>query len=149
VAAHRARRSVLVLGVLVAAGLARPAAGEETASRGLSLFRGELPLAGRLYTQSEDMPDAVTRCANCHALGTAQPVANSTAPRLDATYLVVARTRRGVPRIAYDAAAFCALLRTGIDPAHVLISVEMPRYALGDTDCKALWQAITDSADAR
>lgn len=136
----------MLLGAALAA-VAHPAAGGDLDARGLRLFRGELPLAGRLYTQSEDLPDAVTRCANCHAHGQSAPVANSTAPRLDAAFLIAPRSRRGGPRFAYDGASFCSVLRSGIDPTRVLISVEMPRFALADADCAALWRLVTTDAD--
>jgi hypothetical protein len=35
------------------------------------------------------------------------------------------------------------LLRRGVDPAFVMISVEMPRYTIDDADCKALWRYVT------
>ena len=36
----------------------------------------------------------------------------------------------------------CALLRTGLDPAYVLINVAMPRYTLNERDCTALWRYL-------
>lgn len=48
------------------------------------------------------------------------------------------RTRRGGPPSAFDEASLCRLLRTGVDPAQVLISTTMPRYTVSDVQCRQL-----------
>ncbi len=35
------------------------------------------------------------------------------------------------------------MLRDGVDPAYVLLNVEMPRYRISDGDCAALWHFLT------
>jgi hypothetical protein len=60
-------------------------------------------------------------------------------PTLTPALLTVAVRRRGGPPSRYDAASLCALLRTGVDPAHVIILRTMPRYDISDADCRSLW----------
>ena len=128
--------------------------------RGRQLFHGEAPLAGRITGHTSDLPPQASRCANCHARGTAPPAgvgrslpaasststasasaaaASSFGPALDATLLLRDVARRGGPPSRYDEAAFCKLLDTGIDPAYIIIPRTMPRYTLSAADCKALW----------
>lgn len=116
------------------------------ATRGAQLFAGGAPLQGRLYTQSEDLPAAAARCANCHSHGSSATVPYSNAPRLTREWLQENRRRRGGPRSHYDLAGFCALLRTGIGPEHIVINIQMPRYALSDEDCRSLWVFLTEDA---
>jgi hypothetical protein len=59
--------------------------------------------------------------------------------------MVQPRARRGGPPSNYDREGFCALLRRGIDPAFVMISVEMPRYTIDDASCRALWRYLIGS----
>ena len=51
--------------------------------------------------------------------------------------------RRGGPPSRYDAAGLCTLLRSGVDPAHVIILRTMPRYDINDADCQSLWLHLT------
>ncbi len=136
-------------GVLAAAALlVLSSAQAEHEPTGAKLFAGAAPLNGRLYTQSEDLPDTLVACANCHAHGRSPAVPRSTAPRLDKAFLTEPRHRRGGPRVAYDSLSFCAVVRSGIDPVHVVINVQMPRYRLTDEHCAALWRYLTESDDA-
>jgi hypothetical protein len=114
------------------------------ASQGDKLFSGATALHGRLYTQSDEMPSAVVRCANCHSHGRSEAVAYTNAPRLTREWLVEDRRRRGGPKSHYDTQKFCALLRTGVGPDHIVINVEMPRYVLTDEECGSLWAFLTD-----
>ena len=118
--------------------------------RGGALWRGELPLMARIAGHAQALPTAAARCVNCHAsaavasAGSATLVAlDSAAPVLTAAQLRTARSRRGGPASRYDAQAFCTLLHTGVDPAGVLLSREMPRYTLEPRDCQALWTHLT------
>jgi hypothetical protein len=70
-------------------------------------------------------------------------VPRSQAPRLTHDLLLVRHARRGGPPSNYDRDGLCTLLRRGVDPAHVMISVEMPRYTIDDSDCHALWRYLT------
>jgi hypothetical protein len=54
--------------------------------------------------------------------------------------------RRGGPPSAFDRDTFCRLLRTGVDPAWVVVDVSMPRYALSDEQCHALWTHLLEGA---
>ena len=118
------------------------------ATRGGGLFTGTSPLQGRLYTQSEDLPAAAVRCANCHSHASSPSVPYSNAPRLTREWLQEDRRRHGGPRSHYDLAGFCSLLRTGIGPDRIVINIQMPRYALGDEDCRSLWVFLTEEPSA-
>jgi len=112
-------------------------------ARGQALFRGDIEMLGRIRSHLEVLPSAVIRCSNCHAAGTEPDVPRSLAPRLTHDLLLAPRARRGGPLSIYDRAAFCTLLQHGIDPAHVVVSEEMPVYVLSDEDCHALWRYVT------
>jgi hypothetical protein len=114
---------------------------------GQSLFAGQIELHGRIYTHTADLPPTVVRCANCHSVAAGEDIPGSLAPRLTRDVLLRPRTRRGGPASFYDRDRFCTLLRRGVDPASVLISVEMPRYAIDDASCHALWRYVTGDAD--
>lgn len=104
--------------------------------QGQALFDGRRPLQAHLYGDADPLPTLASACANCHrdgqALGTA----------LRADTLATAQPRRGGPPSRYDEAAFCATLRSGVDPAGVMLPKAMPRYALADDDCQALWRLV-------
>ena len=113
-------------------------------SRGARLFDGTEPLAGTLAGHSAPLPAAATRCSQCHA-GPGEPAAtgSSFAPPLDRRQLREARPRRGGPPVAYEAATFCRTLRTGVDPAHVVLPRAMPRFEVDDVQCASLWDYLT------
>lgn len=112
-------------------------------THGEALWRGERPLAGQIAGHAQAMPAAALRCINCHGGGPG--AAPGDAPRLDAVTLTRPLARRGGPPSVYDEQAFCRLLRTGIDPAAVLLPREMPRYRIDDHDCAALWRHLVAS----
>jgi len=109
---------------------------------GQALFAGDLALHGRIRTHLVDLPPQVVVCGNCHAAGHGPEVARSLAPRLTRELLLAPRARRGGPVTTYNEDRFCTLLRKGIDPSYVLLSVEMPIYTMDDSDCRALWQFV-------
>ncbi|MFM2347474.1 MAG: hypothetical protein RL654_2227 [Pseudomonadota bacterium] len=109
-------------------------------THGEALWRGERPLAGQIAGHAQAMPVAALRCINCHGGGLG--AVPGSAPRLDAATLTRPLARRGGPPSVYDERAFCQLLRTGIDPAAVLLPREMPRYRIDDHDCAALWRHL-------
>jgi hypothetical protein len=115
---------------------------------GQDLFEGKIDLQGRIRTHVADLPPEVVRCGNCHAVANEPDVPRSLAPRLTHDLLIARRSRRGGPASNYDRNSFCTLLREGFDPAHVLISVEMPRYTLDDTNCAALWRFVIGTEHA-
>jgi hypothetical protein len=121
-------------------------AGESVTLRGFALFSGAAPLQGTIVGHSSVLPPAAARCINCHAIGTAVPAsAASFGPLLTPQGLTGAVARRGGPPSRYDAPAFCRLLRQGVDPAWVIVPRSMPRYALSDADCHALWTHLTET----
>ena len=113
------------------------------------LFHGEAALAARIVGHTMLLPATVSRCMNCHETrstavsAAASAVAGGQAgrygPALDHATLAQPLARRGGPPSRYDASALCTLLRTGIDPAQVMIPQTMPHYDIADTDCAALW----------
>lgn len=116
------------------------------AEYGQRLFRGAEALRGRISGHSADLPTMASRCANCHlATGgrsTAGPSASASAafgPDLTAESLTQVRSRRGGPPSRYDQRSLCKVLRTGIDPVHIMMPTAMPRYAAPDLECAALW----------
>ncbi len=121
------------------------ASADEEYLRGQALFSGTIDLHGRIYTHVADMPPRVVRCSNCHAVADGPDVPRSLAPRLTASLLILPRARRGGPPSHYSRGGLCTLLRKGLDPAFVMISVEMPRYAIDDVDCAAIWRYLTGS----
>lgn len=143
------RRALVVAGLALAvvagaagvAALQRSADGAAQRERGAALFDGRAPLAGRLVGHELALPALATRCTNCHEAAAA-PAAAASAPfatALDGAHLATSRPRRGGPASAYDETRLCALLRSGTDPAHVMISTTMPRYEITDAQCRDLW----------
>lgn len=121
--------------LVVALALATSSAPASELRAGEAIFVGERALAARLGGDVTPLPPAATRCANCHRDARFGPV-------LDAASLAESRARRGGPPSRYDAASLCRLLRTGVDPADVVITRAMPRYAISDADCAALWHYL-------
>ena len=112
-------------------------------ARGARLFDGTEALAGTLVGHAEAMPASTTRCVQCHAGPKPAPGAlPSLGPPLDRAHLLQVLSRRGGPPTAYDLTAFCHALRRGIDPAHVILPAAMPRFAIDDTRCAALWDYL-------
>jgi hypothetical protein len=121
------------------------------AARGRALFTGQEPLAGRVRDHRSDLPPAVVVCRGCHGGRVVVPpgAPSPPAPPIDRALLLEARSRRGGPPSAYDSAAFCKLLRTGVDPAYVLVAREMPVFDVDDAQCESLWRFLTAQGRAR
>ena len=122
----------------------------DSATRGRQLFEGEFALPARIAGQDFALPAQASRCVNCH--GAARGDAASSAagaqrigPALTPGALTDAVRRRGGPPSRYDAASLCTLLRSGVDPAYVIILRTMPRYEITDADCRSLWLHLIDS----
>lgn len=113
---------------------------------GDALFHGREPVTGRLFGDATPLPAIATKCSNCHEKDNVSPTTGksgkSYAPRLDHAWLTENRVRRGGPASHFDEKSFCALLREGIDPVHIIISTTMPRYELSDGDCTRLWRYL-------
>ena len=135
---------------LATAGAAGLATGEPAASasvaRGARLFDGTEPLAGTLSGHGVPLPAEATRCIQCHE-GPGKPTAapSGFAPPLNRRELREARPRRGGPPVAYQQASFCRTLRTGVDPAHIVLPRAMPRFDVADDQCAALWDYLTQA----
>lgn len=144
----RGRRTALLWAIGLAAGtLGLAAVGATQAApwlKGYALYHGHAPLEGRIAGHAEAMPAAVLGCAGCHDAPRADAAGNRTVPVLGRTVLAVPRVRRGGPDYVYSAESFCTLLRSGIDPAAVMTSRTMPRFAIDDADCAALWTYLED-----
>ena len=117
------------------------------ALQGAALWSGDRPLQARIAGHDQTLPPVAARCINCHG-GTVNPSTEGvgSAPSLTARYLREPLARRGGPSSRYDVAAFCTLLRTGVDPSAVLLPRHMPRYTVSDADCQALWAHLTGGA---
>ena len=140
-----------------AAGFAAAASAASTAptdaASGRQLFDGGTPLTARIVGQDFTLPGRASRCANCHvtkAIDHPEPTAAAArsrrfGPPLTAARLLESMPRRGGPPSRYDRETFCKLLRTGIDPAFVVIDRSMPRYQLDAAQCQALWSHLAGS----
>jgi len=127
----------LLIALCASAALAAWVLQARRVEEGRALYAGERALPGRIVGHDLDLPVQASRCVNCH--GSAATPVEVFAPRLDGGDLMRLQPRRGGPPSRYDAAALCTLLRTGVDPAHVVIPRTMPRYRASDADCEALW----------
>jgi hypothetical protein len=110
-----------------------------SAARGHDLYHGEEALNGRIRGHDDVLPPDTVRCVNCHEAKINARLPGKPAPLIDSALLLEMRHRRGGPPSRYDQAAFCRLLRTGSDPAYILIAREMPAYDLEDAQCASLW----------
>ncbi len=142
------RWSVLALLVLATSASVNGSTG---ATRGRQLFDGELALAARIVGQDFALPAQASRCVNCHDPASAGAASSAVGaqrigPSLTAATLTDLVRRRGGPPSRYDAASLCRLLRSGVDPAHVIILRTMPRYEITDADCRTLWSHLTEPA---
>ena len=123
--------------------------------RGRAIFHGERTVAGKLEGHDSALPALATRCDNCHEARNAAPLNSPNAPSgaavtggagadtfatpLDRERLSTLKPRHGGPKSAYQLAQFCALLRTGVDPAYIIVRTIMPRYDISDAQCADLW----------
>lgn len=139
-------RGLFALAVLATLAPARAAPGD--GELGARLFDGRATLQARLPGGDVALPVAASRCANCHRRDGPAPAASAAGfgPALTSAWLRTRQARRGGPPSAYDAAAFCRVLRTGIDPAQVIIDQRMPRYAASEAECAALWAYLGGSS---
>lgn len=117
--------------------------GRDSSARkqGESLFTGRRPLLGKIRGHQTRLPPHVVVCAHCHVQNVPDAGA-AAAPLIDRALLLEQRERRGGPPSAYDLSSFCKLLRTGVDPAYVLVNRVMPVYEVGDAACASLWEYL-------
>ena len=121
-------------------------AGEVSGSAGQRMFFGETPLQGTIVGHERPLPAALVACANCHPAGSRAALETAIGPRLDKSTTDTGR-RRGGPPSRFTSTTFCRLLRTGVDPAYIVISRQMPRYDLRDDQCFSLWQYLVGLGD--
>ena len=50
------------------------------------------------------------------------------------------------PPSSYDRSSFCRVLRTGIDPASIIVGRIMPVYEIDDVQCSRLFRFLTEGA---
>jgi hypothetical protein len=121
---------------------------ERQLQRGAALFAGDQGISARLVGHEVELPTQASRCINCHELTERAPAVSKesaiAAPSIYASELTHAaltepRVRRGGPASVFDADSLCSLLRTGVDPASIIISTTMPRYRISDAQCADLW----------
>jgi hypothetical protein len=133
---------------LCALAVALSACQSRDAERGRRLFTGDAPMVARVAGHDSTLPPEATRCSNCHATGAGGAPATASAGfggLLTPQRLTGLHARRGGPPSRFDEAGLCRLLRTGVDPAHVVIPGTMPRYDVGEADCRALWAHLSRS----
>ncbi len=147
----RAGRAAILAALLLAAGVLAGCDGGDAAraAQGERLYDGRSPLAGRIHGHAQPLPPVALACTNCHGGAQARPAAEvrvaraaAAGPELDRTSLTSVQPRRGGPATRFELATFCRLLRTGEDPAHVLLPRVMPRYEISDEQCAALWSHL-------
>lgn len=139
-------------------------ADDRRAGEGAAIFKGASPITARVAGDTDALPAIASRCVNCHERPTTAVAGLDVAPRsaangsrntaagasrsgqsgtyasgLDAAWLTTPRIRHGGPATRYDEVSFCTLLRTGVDPAQVVIPPIMPRYDATDAQCASLW----------
>ncbi len=138
---------VLALSCLLRAEAARASAlADASAATGRRMFLGDGPLQGAIAGHPEALPPRLVACANCHGAAAGLEAA-SFGPRLEGPRLTELHGRRGGPPSAFSPASFCRMLRTGVDPASILITRQMPRYTLDDNQCLGLWHYLTETSD--
>ena len=126
-AAVRGRRFRLGGGVSLAGGEAI----YERAQAVVAKVNGETVMAG------------AARCANCHGdLGEGRREGVLVAVPLQRSALMQSHSRRGGPASAYGRASFCRSLRSGVDPAGVVLDTAMPRYDLSDQSRASFWNFV-------
>jgi hypothetical protein len=125
------------------------ACGPSERERGEALFAGTTSVVARMAGHDTVLPGSASRCTNCHGLKRASsPASGATfgatfGPTLSARFLLDARSRRGGPASRFDVASLCRMLRTGVDPASIVIARSMPLYEFSDRDCAALWAYLS------
>jgi hypothetical protein len=135
-----AKWSIGLAALCLSAAAAAQTPAESSAWRGEQLFIGEEPLKGAIVGHDDALPAFASKCVNCHDLAASEKA--NYGSKLTRAALLEAAARRGGPPSRYEARSFCRLLRTGIDPAHILILRAMPRYEIDDAQCLALWNYL-------
>ena len=137
---------VLVIGCLLQTASAGTSANpDSSASTGRRMFLGESSLQGAIAGHAKPLPPQMVPCANCHLGKAGLGSETSFAPTLDRSRMTEPMARRGGPLTVFSLASFCRALRTGVDPAYILITRRMPRYTLSDDQCLGLWRHLLET----
>ncbi len=112
-------------------------------AEGAKLFDGDEALKGRLQGMSFELDASAVRCKNCHTVTAQAVIPGSSAPALTAGMLTSELKRRSGPPSHYTLESFCKLLRTGIDPAYVIVNRQMPRFEIDEEQCGSIWSYLT------
>ncbi len=115
-------------------------------STGRTLFEGKQAIAARMPGHQQVLPPSAARCINCHRDAPDSRSIRGTpalAPRITASLLTSSISRRRGPESKYEIDSFCELVRTGVDPAGVMIEQTMPRYEISNLQCSALWRYLS------
>ena len=151
--AAKARRRLLFAAFATALGFVGCGPSPQV-EQGRLLFVGDRALDASIGGQDLPLPSIASRCVNCHVAAdsnSAAPPASAASGSqafggpLSAQRLTSELSRRGGPPSRFDEAAFCKLLRTGIDPSAIIVTQNMPRYRLSDADCHALWTYLNQT----
>ena len=122
-----------------------PAGPDSSVVMGRQMFFGNEPLLGVITGHTEYLPSKMVSCVSCH-MGAAGPGGSASfAPVLNRLRMTALIARRGGPPSAFSASSFCQMLRTGVDPAYILITRQMPRYRLSDDQCLGLWRYVVET----
>jgi nitrate reductase cytochrome c-type subunit len=109
---------------------------------GEQLYYGGQPLPARVGKDAISAKAA--RCASCHgAARTGAREGATVVSPLHSSDLTGSKARRGGPASSYNPQSFCTALRSGVDPAGILLSQVMPRYEVSDSGCQTLWDYLT------
>lgn len=138
---------VLIISFLLAGTASTPTNAENSAVTGRRMFLGESSLQGVIAGHAELLPPRTVSCGNCHLGGAGVGSASPFAPALDRPRLTDLIARRGGPPTVFTPNSFCQTLRTGVDPAFILITRRMPRYILSDDQCLDLWRYLTETSN--
>lgn len=134
---------VLLLGCFLQTAAAGTSANpDSSAATGRRMFFGEDTLQAAIAGHAESLPPRMVSCSNCHLGEAGLGAGRSFAPLLDRQGMTELVARRGGPPSAFSLASFCRTLRTGVDPAYILITRRMPRYAISDDQCLDLWHYV-------
>ena len=137
--------ALLLLGFWTQAAATGTPTRPDSAAAGRRLFLGESSLQGAIAGHPEPLPVGAASCANCHQGDAGSGSGRSFAPRLDRLGLTEPAARRGGPPTAFSSGSFCRVLRTGVDPAYILITRQMPRYTISDDQCLGLWRYLMET----
>lgn len=120
-------------------------------ARGQALYEGRVRQEGQpvgaavLRGHTQALPQVAARCVNCHEPAREPDTGRwiRFGPPLDRESLALPLRRRGGPPSSYDASTLCLTLRTGVDPAQIVLQQAMPRFGFSDDDCQALWRYLS------